>query len=188
LVSTLESQGISVAQAEISEQPSRNMGAELATVESPSLGELLVPTNQNSNNLYAEVLLKTLGVTDGEPPIIDASAAGGEVVAEALGELGVNSAHLRLADGSGLSRHNLVTPEALVATLQAMALHPEAEVFLDSLAVAGVSGTLRNRLDGTILEGRVQGKSGALTGNVSLSGYLQPPDYEPLVFSIVVNH
>jgi D-alanyl-D-alanine carboxypeptidase/D-alanyl-D-alanine-endopeptidase (penicillin-binding protein 4) len=69
-----------------------------------------------------------------------------------------------------------------------MAMHPEAEVFRQSLAVAGVSGTLQNRLGDTPLVGRVQGKSGALTGNVSLSGYLQPPDYGPLVFSILINH
>ena len=188
LVGSLQTQGISVARTAISDRALAPEGAALATLTSPSLGELLISTNQNSNNLYAEVLLKTLGVTQGAPPISDASAAGGTVVAEVLAELGVNPAHLRLADGSGLSRHNLVTPEALVTTLQAMAVHPEADVFLESLAVAGVSGTLRNRLAGTVLEKRVQGKSGALTGNVSLSGYLQPPDYEPLVFSLLMNH
>ena len=188
LVSALEKQGITVAQIETTDRAEPIAGAELAVVESPPLQELLIPTNQNSNNLYAEVLLKTLGVTYADAPITDASTAGADAVAAVLAELGVNPVTIRLADGSGLSRHNLVTPSALVDTLQAMVLHSEADVFRDSLAVAGVSGTLRSRLQNTPLEGRLQGKSGALTGNVSLSGYLQPLDYEPLVFSILVNH
>lgn len=143
--------------------------------------------NRDSDNLYAEVLFKTLGVTAGGT-VSDASQAGGAAVKAALADLGVNSEPLRLADGSGLSRHNLVSPIALVETLQAMAEHPQGGVFRSSLAIAGQSGTLRNRLGGTVLAGRVQGKTGALTGNVSLSGYLQPPNYEPLVFSIVINH
>jgi D-alanyl-D-alanine carboxypeptidase/D-alanyl-D-alanine-endopeptidase (penicillin-binding protein 4) len=188
LVRILEHQSISVAQTEITEVPSAIPGAELATLESPPLRELIMLTNQNSNNLYAEVLLKTLGVTYGDSPVTDASAAGGVAIATALAELGIDPTTVRLADGSGLSRHNLVTPAAMVETLQAMARHPQADIFRNSLAVAGINGTLRNRLGGTALENRVQGKSGALTGNVSLSGYLQPPDYEPLVFSIMINH
>lgn len=184
----LKRQGITVAQTTITHQAQTLPGAALATLESPPLAELLIPANQDSNNLYAEVLFKTLGVTYGGTPGANASAAGGAAVAAVLAELGLDSTTIRLADGSGLSRHNLVTPAALVNTLQAMAIHPEAEVFRDSLAVAGVSGTLRNRLRNTPLEGNVQGKSGALTGNVSLSGYLQPPNYEPLVFSILINH
>ncbi len=188
LVRVLGNQGISVAQTEITDRDSPATGDEVAAIESPPLGELLVPTNRDSNNLYAEVLLKTLGVNYLEPPFSDASRAGGEAVAAVLAELGVEPTTIRLADGSGLSRHNLVTPSALVNTLQVMAHHPEAEVFRDSLAVAGVSGTLRNRLRDTPLVGRVQGKSGALTGNVSLSGYMQPPNHGPLVFSILINH
>ena len=69
-----------------------------------------------------------------------------------------------------------------------MAIHPQAAVFRNSLAVAGESGTLRHRLVGTPLAGRVQGKSGALTGNVALAGYVQPPNYDPLVVSVVINH
>jgi len=109
-------------------------------------------------------------------------------VKAALSELGVNALPLRVADGSGLSRHNLVSPAAIAETLQAMAVHPQGPVFRQSLAIAGQTGTLSNRFGGTALEGRLQGKTGALTGNVSLSGYVQPPNYEPLVFSLVINH
>jgi D-alanyl-D-alanine carboxypeptidase/D-alanyl-D-alanine-endopeptidase (penicillin-binding protein 4) len=119
LVDALQRQGTAVARTEITTTAGTHLGPELAFVESPPLAELLIPTNQDSNNLYAEVLLKTLGVTYAEAPLADASTAGADAVAVLLSELGVNPATVRLADGSGLSRHNLVTPTALVATLQA---------------------------------------------------------------------
>ena len=188
LQSALVSQNIPTAQVDVAQIPSPSLGPELAAVESPTLAELLVPTNRDSDNLYAEVLLKTLGVAGATVPPEDASRAGAEAVKTALTDLGVNAEPLRLADGSGLSRHNLVSPNAVADTLQAMAIHPQAAVFRNSLAVAGESGTLRHRLVGTPLAGRVQGKSGALTGNVALAGYVQPPNYDPLVVSVVINH
>lgn len=188
LQTELVSHGIRTAQADIAHTPSTSLGPELAAVESPPLGELLVPTNRDSDNLYAEVLLKTLGVVGVEAAPADASQAGAEVVKAALTELGINAEPLRIADGSGLSRHNLVSPQVFVDTLQAMAIHPQSAVFRNSLAVAGESGTLRHRLGDTLLAGRVQGKSGALTGNVALSAYVQPPGYDPLVFSVLINH
>ena len=188
LQTELSRQGIPTAQVDMAQTPTTRLGPDLAVVESPSLAELLVPTNRDSNNLYAEVLLKTLGVVGSTEPPADASRAGAEVVKVALTELGVNAEPLRIADGSGLSRHNLVSPAAVVDTLQAMAIHPQAQVFRDSLAVAGESGTLRHRLVNTPLSGRVQGKTGALTGNVALSAYVQPPNYPPLIVSIAINH
>ncbi|MEO1069253.1 MAG: D-alanyl-D-alanine carboxypeptidase/D-alanyl-D-alanine-endopeptidase, partial [Cyanobacteria bacterium J06638_6] len=187
LEAAFRAQAIPVGQTVISQNSAAITGAELAALESPTLAELVLWANQDSDNLSAEVLLKTLGVT-AEDNVTEASQAGGEAVKGALAELGVDVTALRLRDGSGLSRHNLVSPEVLTATLQAMATHPQAATFRRSLAIAGQSGTLRNRLSDTVLEGRVQGKSGALTGNVSLSGYLQPPSYEPLVFSVIINH
>lgn len=184
----LNHQGIPTAQLDIARTPTPHLGPELAAVASPSLAELLVAVNRDSDNLYAEVLLKTLGVTGATEPPAEASRAGAEVVKAALAELGVNADPLRIADGSGLSRQNLLSPNAVVDTLQAMASHPQAQVFRESLAVAGESGTLRHRLGDTPLAGRVQGKTGALTGNVALSVYMQPPNYDPLIVSVVINH
>lgn len=183
----LQRQSIAVGQTVVTQNPSPVSDQELAVLESPSVGELMLVANRDSDNLYAEVLFKTLGVTAGGNGT-EASQAGGEAVKKSLTELGVDASALRLADGSGLSRHNLVSPIALVNTLQVMTTHPQGRAFRASLAIAGQSGTLSNRLRGTALEGRLQGKSGALTGNVALSGYVQPPNYEPLVFSIVINH
>lgn len=161
---------------------------ELAHLLSPPLRDWLGAANRDSHNLTAEVLLKTLGVTQAPPGSTDASQSGIQVVKTTLASLGVDTSTLYLVDGSGLSRHNLVTPRALVETLQVMAQHPQARVFRDSLAIAGVSGTLRHRFHPGPLAGHLQGKSGALTGNVALAGYLQPPHYPPLVFSVLINH
>ncbi|WP_267871724.1 D-alanyl-D-alanine carboxypeptidase/D-alanyl-D-alanine-endopeptidase [Nostoc sp. CHAB 5715] len=112
---------------------------------------------------------------------------GLEVVKASLTQLGVDPANYILVDGSGLSRRNLVTPEALVQTLRGIARTPTAYIYRASLPVAGKSGTLKGRFQDTPAEGIVQAKTGTLTGVVSLSGYMNAPKYEPLVFSILVN-
>jgi D-alanyl-D-alanine carboxypeptidase/D-alanyl-D-alanine-endopeptidase (penicillin-binding protein 4) len=188
LEAALSRQSISVSQITITQTATPTLGHELAAVESPPLRELLIPTNQNSNNLYAEALLKTLGVTYADSPPNQATDAGAEAIIEILAQLGVTVDGIRIADGSGLSRHSLLKPQTLVDTFQVMAYHPQARVYRNSLAIAGETGTLRNRFKNTPLAGNLQGKSGALTGNVSLSGYLNPTNYDPLVFSILINH
>ncbi|MBD2505409.1 D-alanyl-D-alanine carboxypeptidase/D-alanyl-D-alanine endopeptidase [Anabaena azotica] len=160
---------------------------ELAAVESPPLSELVIETNQNSNNLYAEAFLKTLAVK--QPGVQNKSSAdiGLEVIKTTLNKLGVDSTGYVLADGSGLSRRNLITPEALVQTLQGMAKTPAADIYRASLPVAGKSGTLSSRFRNTAAEGIVQAKTGTLSGAIALSGYINSPQYQPLVFSIMVN-
>ena len=157
---------------------------ELANVISPPLANLIAITNQDSNNVYAESLFKTLGRTL-DPNTRDSSASGAEAVRSILMELGVNPNRFSLVDGSGLAERNRASAEALVQTLQAMALHPESEVFRRSLAVAGRTGTLQNRL--TSLSGQVIGKTGTLRGAVSLSGYINVPGRSPLVFGAIAN-
>jgi serine-type D-Ala-D-Ala carboxypeptidase/endopeptidase (penicillin-binding protein 4) len=160
---------------------------EIAAVQSPPLSELLMETNQNSNNLYAESLLRALAFKQPRIPNKNTADIGLEVLKKTLTQLGVDASGYVLVDGSGLSRRNLVTPEALVQTLQAIAKTPAASVYRASLPVAGKSGTLKSRFRGTLAEGIVQAKTGTLSGAVSLSGYVNAPQYEPLVFSILVN-
>ncbi|MEB3251287.1 MAG: D-alanyl-D-alanine carboxypeptidase/D-alanyl-D-alanine-endopeptidase [Cyanobacteriota bacterium] len=189
LALALQAKGVAVA-APVSRQVAGPVALEmeLAHLLSPPLRDWLGAANRDSHNLTAEVLLKTLGVTQAPPGRTDASQTGIQVVKTTLASLGVDTSPLYLVDGSGLSRHNLVTPRALVETLQVMAQHPQAKVFRDSLAIAGVSGTLRHRFHQGPLTGHLQGKSGALTGNVALAGYLQPPHYPPLVVTVLINH
>lgn len=178
---TLLAQGISVTQAFVKQD--RNGGLEVASVESPPLSTLLVETNQASNNLYAEVLLRTLGVSNSS----DTAELGIKKVKEILTVLNVNPESYNLIDGSGLSRQNLVSPEAIVQTLKGMAQTPEASIYRASLARAGISGTLRQRFLHTPVEGNLQAKTGTLTGVSALSGYLDVPGFQPLVLSLLIN-
>lgn len=172
----LSSQGIAILQAVVAANSNNNLPA-LATVLSPPLSQLLVETNQNSNNLYAEALVNAIAP--------DSTAdVNLEVVNQTLTTLGVDSTGYILADGSGLSRHNLASPEALVQTLRVMA---NSGVYRASLPLAGVSGTLQNRFQNTPAQGIVQAKTGTMSGVVALSGYLSAASYEPLIFSILVN-
>jgi len=194
----LAAEGIPVKQALVA-SVSRNFNQELATVESPPLAQLVRETNRESNNLYAEVLLRLLGkVTDKKPlpqtltgkmpvPQEDTDEIGLKELKTALTQLGVNPNSYILADGSGLSRHNLISPEALVQTLRFMANSPAASIYRQSLPIAGESGTLKNRLNSTPNRVILQAKTGTLSGVSALSGYIEVPDYEPLVFSIIVN-
>ncbi|WP_445305391.1 MULTISPECIES: D-alanyl-D-alanine carboxypeptidase/D-alanyl-D-alanine endopeptidase [unclassified Microcoleus] len=194
----LAAEGIPVKQALVA-SASRNLNQELATVESPPLAELVRETNRESNNLYAEVLLRLLGkVTDKMPvpqtltgkmpvPQEDTGEMGLKELKTVLTQLGVNPNSYRLADGSGLSRHNLITPEALVETLRFMANSPAASIYRQSLPIAGESGTLKNRFNVTPNRVIMQAKTGTMSGVSALSGYIEVPNYEPLVFSIIVN-
>jgi D-alanyl-D-alanine carboxypeptidase/D-alanyl-D-alanine-endopeptidase (penicillin-binding protein 4) len=179
----LATEGISVVRASVSSKIPTTGERELAVVESPPLATLLVETNQESNNLYAEVLLRTLGADQTG----DTVELGLTQMRETLTELGVNPESYVLADGSGLSRRSLVSPEAIVQTLKGMAQTKEAMVYRASLPVAGISGTLSRRFRNTAAQGNLQAKTGTLTGVSALSGYLHVPGYQPLVFSIMVN-
>ncbi len=183
---TLVKSGISVSQ--MSYGASEKNETELAAIESPPLSELLKETNINSNNLYAEALLRSLAIKQPVKNHQTTADAGLEVVKTTLTQLGVDPTSYILVDASGLSRKNLISPQALVQTLEAMTKSPQAQLFRASLPVAGVSGTLRNRLRDTSAEGIVQAKTGTMTGVVSLSGYVNSPNYQPLAFSIIVNY
>lgn len=179
----LIAQGISVAQASVASSQGTAAGKEVATVESPPLARLLMETNQESNNLYAEVLLRTLGVGSSG----DTTKLGVKKVVETLTVLGVDPESSNLIDGSGLSRQNLVSPEAIVQTLKRMAQTPESSIYRASLSTAGVNGTLRRRFLNTLAVGNLQAKTGTLTGVSALSGYLDIPGFRPVIFSLIVN-
>ena len=142
-------------------------------IRSTSIGDWIKVTNLRSDNAYANVLLRFLG--------------GSQSVQQALSGLGVDANGYRMRDGSGLSRNNLATPRTLVATLRAMHQAQGNEVFLASLPVAGISGTLKNRLRQTRAEGTVRAKTGTLKGVRALSGYIDNPEYGTLAFSIITN-
>jgi PBP4 family serine-type D-alanyl-D-alanine carboxypeptidase len=192
LTAKLRERGIAVARlpraepvhpdsAAASPQPPRV----LATVRSAPLRELLRQLNKHSDNLYAELLLRTLGQHHGGTGTVQ---QGREAVIAFLRGLGLDTAALRVADGSGLSRFNLVSPRLLVGVLRAMAFHPEALAFYTSLPIAGVDGNLASRMQGTPAAGNVHAKTGYLSQVSTLSGYVTTADGHLLAVSVLTNN
>ncbi len=144
-----------------------------SAIGSKSLQDWVTVTNINSNNYYADTLMRHLG--------------GTQKARQALMQLGVDSQSFRLADGSGLSRYNSASPRALIQALRGMYFAENRQVFFASLPTAGQTGTLRNRMRQTPAQGTVHAKTGTLTGVRALSGYVDHPIYGTLVFSILGN-
>lgn len=114
-------------------------------------------------------------------------AAGISVMRRWLERIGINVSPLAIHDGSGLSRLDLVTPEATAQLLAYMSQAQAAEPFRNSLPVAGRDGTLTGRMRNTKLEGQVFAKTGSLTYINGLAGYAMTADNEPLAFAIFCN-
>jgi serine-type D-Ala-D-Ala carboxypeptidase/endopeptidase (penicillin-binding protein 4) len=170
---------------ELHERPGREHLTELIVDRSPPLTEIADVLMKWSRNGYAETLLWTLS-----PPWVPASeAAGLKVLRETLTSLGVDPALYRAFDGSGLSRYDMVSPEALVRLLTAV-WHDPALVgpYRTALPVAGVAGSLANQMKGTPAEARVWAKTGSMFNIRSLSGYVLTADDEPLAFSFLTNN
>jgi D-alanyl-D-alanine carboxypeptidase/D-alanyl-D-alanine-endopeptidase (penicillin-binding protein 4) len=168
---------------------------ELASITGKTLGEIIHSTNKESINLYAELILRTLGKErGGSAPAADPKKmltrgddeAGLAVIRQWLEKHAIPTDALALHDGSGLSRLDLVTPEATARLLAAMTQTPAARVYRDSLPIAGRDGTLKFRLR-SLGPDKIVAKTGTLTYINSLSGYATTDDDEPLAFSIICN-
>ncbi|MBM3500709.1 MAG: D-alanyl-D-alanine carboxypeptidase/D-alanyl-D-alanine-endopeptidase [Armatimonadetes bacterium] len=158
----------------------------LVTHESASLRDLLAAMNVPSDNGIAEALLRTVPLAEGRPGT--ASEATG-MIEQWLPDIDVPVHPLRLCDGSGLSRLNLLTPRAIVGLLTYAAGRADlCEPLLASLPVAGASGTLARRMRSTAAEGRVHAKTGSLWGVSALAGYVTAPDGCAVTFSILMNN
>jgi D-alanyl-D-alanine carboxypeptidase/D-alanyl-D-alanine-endopeptidase (penicillin-binding protein 4) len=161
---------------------------EVAKMQSPPLSEIAGKTLKPSQNLYAELVLRALGQIAGPPSAPTSSDAGFEVVKQFVTAAGLNPGSYALADGSGLSRHNLISASGTVQLLTFMSHHKYYNVFRDALPVAGVDGTLKNRLKDNAATGNVHAKTGTINQVAALSGYVTTAAGEHLVFSIIVNN
>lgn len=156
-------------------KPDRSSARTLASRCSPPLAQVATSMMKVSQNQYAELLLKALG--------------GPQAARERLRGLGVADDSYVIADGSGLSRYNYVTEEALVGILRMFYERPAgAQAFPATLSVAGRDGTMARRLTGTPAEGKVRAKSGTIDNVRAISGYVEDADGETLVFSIIANN
>ena len=167
---------------------------ELAHEDSAPLSQIVRHTNKESDNLFAELIVRTIGKERGaSAPDPDPrknrergdDEAGTAVVRSWLESKGINTKGLAIRDGSGLSRLDLITPETTGRLLAAMTNSSSATAFHDSLPIAGRDGTLNSRLKK--FTGRIFAKTGTLTYTHSLSGYAITPTNETLIFSIMCN-
>jgi len=165
---------------------------EVATLQSPPFSLIAAQTLKPSQNLYTELILRTLGKVSPPPPTLTGNPTSEELGIEAvktfLQTAGIRPEALVLDDGSGLSRNDMITAEASVQLLTFMSKHRYASVFRDALPIAGVDGTLRNRLKATPAENNLRAKTGSLSSAASLSGYVTTAAGERLAFSIMVNN
>jgi D-alanyl-D-alanine carboxypeptidase/D-alanyl-D-alanine-endopeptidase (penicillin-binding protein 4) len=161
---------------------------EIASLESPPLSFIAAQILKPSQNLYTELLLRALGRATATDPKLTSAEAGTAAVKAFLREAGIDPDRLALVDGSGLSRRDLVTAEATLQLLVYMSRHRYAAAFRDALPVAGVDGTLKNRMKWTPAAGNARAKTGTLGGVATLSGYVTSAAGERLVFSIMINN
>lgn len=157
----------------------------LVAYDGAPMGRLVAEVNKESQNLHAEMLLRLLGRRGAGEGSVE---KGHEAVAGFLERFEVPHEAWGLRDGSGLSNTNIVTPRGLAVLLVAMDRHPHAVVFRESLAIAGVDGTLEERMRGTPAEGRVVGKTGTLRRVDGLAGYVTTVRGERLAFVVLVNN
>lgn len=163
-------------------------GIEIASRQSPPLSVIAAQTLKPSQNLYAELILRTLGRERGDNSLGTSEAAGIGVVKKFLGEAGVNPNEIVMADGSGLSRRDLITANATVQLLTYMSRHRFAGAFRDAFPIAGVDGTLARRMKGTPAMGNMRAKTGTIETVTTLSGYVTSAAGERLVFSVLLNN
>jgi len=157
----------------------------LVVLESPRLADVLKRMEKPSQNQMAELFFRTTALaTTGSGSTDSAQAVG----ARTLAEWGIDAQDIAYRDGSGLSRHDYVTPRAVVKVLEAMRTSPHAAVFRESLPIAGVDGTIGSRMRGTPAQGNARAKTGTLDKTRSLSGYVTTADGRTVLFSLLCNN
>lgn len=155
----------------------------LAALPAPDLVADMKILNKKSQNVYSDLMLRRLGRLAGSGSIADGQAAMGVVLAQA----GLPADSFTFADGSGMSSYNRITPRAATRLLVWAARQPWGGAWRDTLPIAGVDGTLRNRFKNSSLQGKLFAKTGSLNATRALSGYLVTRSGRILAFSAIAN-
>ncbi len=156
------------------------------STSSPALSTIIAQTNIQSINLFAEHFLIQTAIVLGAKPETDSAT---KAVLEFWRQKGMDIQGLSMNDGSGLSNYNLITPEQLVFILQCMKNRStHFNSFYQSLAVAGVSGTLKRLTLGSLAQGNLHGKSGTVDRSKAYAGYVTSKSGRQIAFSMVVNN
>jgi D-alanyl-D-alanine carboxypeptidase/D-alanyl-D-alanine-endopeptidase (penicillin-binding protein 4) len=161
----------------------------VARRESRPLGDLLRRVNKQSDNVTTRLLYLSLGVTGmaAEPEATTAALAG-RVVRQWFGEHRIATDGLVLDNGSGLSRTERITPRQLVGVLAAAQDGPHLVDLMASLPVAGVDGTMRNRLKSGAATGRARLKTGTLRDATAVAGYVPDAQGRWWIVAAMVGH
>ena len=147
------------------------------------LQEIVDYMSKNSDNNYAEMVLKSIGAAKKGTGSAD---SGIQAVLETVQTLG-SKTNFDMVDGSGLTRYNLISPRHFVSVLEGLNKQPFGTVIEESMSLAGEDGTLEHRFLDTDAEGNLRGVTGALTDVSSLSGYVRTQNGEKLAFSLIIN-
>jgi len=165
--------------------PARARVDTLVVLSSPPLRDVHARMQKPSQNQVAEAIFKTIGR---EITGVGSADSARAAVERHLLSWGIGPADAAIRDGSGLSRHDYLTPRAVVRLLTVMQQHPAFDLFFAALPIAGVDGTIASRLRGTPAEGNLRAKTGTLDKARSLSGYVTTTDGHQLVFSMLCNN
>ena len=162
------------------------VGAKLvATHDGPVLSDIVRDINKFSNNTMARNLFLTIGAVTSKPPATPEKSA--RAIEAFLQKSGLDMEYLSLDNGSGLSRDEHITALSLADLLQAANASPVAQVFVDSLPVAGVDGTMRNRLTSQPVGGNAHIKTGTLRDVRAIAGYVASADGVSYIVVSIIN-
>lgn len=157
----------------------------LAEHVSVPLGEAVKLINKISQNLHTEMLLRTVARQSGMWATPDDLM---KVPQDFYASAGIDPEDVVQSDASGLSRHDLVTPRAIVALLKFAQSQPWFATYYDSLPVAGVDGTLEDRMKNTPAAGEIHAKTGSVEHVRTLSGFAETLRGRRLIFSFLSNN
>ena len=163
------------------------LDAQILAYTTHSMAEVVKRLNKESDNLNAEMLLYALGYSQNadEPA---STEKGIDVIKQLIAQSGFDPKTYSIVDGSGLSNQNCLTPELLVAVLKFMYQSQYFEMYRQSLPIAGVDGTLANRMKSSAAYRNLTAKTGSLTGVSTLSGYVTARNGNLLAFSIMIQN
>ena len=187
LTARLREAGISVACAagyEPDYNPLTPPRTQIYTHYSAPLSQLIKETNVNSNNLYAEALFRYLGTRYTLPGTIHNSQ---EILRDYWRRRGVSIKNAIIKDGCGLAPQDAVSAKTFVQLLTVMSGSENKDEWMASLPVSGKTGTLTSLCPKTPLEGRIHAKSGTIAGTKNFAGYIDMPNGDTWVFTILIN-
>lgn len=177
--------GVNVA-GNVYEMAAGTMAVTLDRFTSRSLGDVVRVFLKDSDNLTGECILKTMGALHGVPP--GSAEKGLAAVRDVLHDIGIKDKRYVIADGSGLSTYNLLSPDIMTQLLTAayrdFSTFPE---YIAALPVAGIDGTLKDRFRESPYARSIRAKTGTMSGVSCIAGYLQTRRGDTLAFSIMMN-